>query len=150
MPKTPDEIKKAMAYCVEPYCPGEKCPYWDAESCAQDKTYDALALIQQLEAELRVTKANHQHTIDIAEKQKEQIQKLKSVIVKLNKERVPEWISVEEMLPERDKEVLCFFVYPDSTTVCQNVYYGNGHWLGEGSFVTHWMPLPEPPKEVEK
>ena len=59
----------------------------------------------------------------------------------------PRWISVEERLPERDKDVLCFFRYPDSTTVCQNVYYGNGHWLGEGSFVTHWMPIPQPPEE---
>ena len=63
---------------------------------------------------------------------------------------MPRWISVEERMPERDKEVLCFFVYPDSTTVCQNVYYGNGHWLGEGSFVTHWMPLPEPPEMKEE
>lgn len=58
MPKTPDEIKKAMEYCVGPYCPGEKCPYWKAESCAQDKTYDALALIQQLEADKKRTMEN--------------------------------------------------------------------------------------------
>lgn len=50
MTKTPDEFKKAMAYCIEPYCPGEKCPYYHAESCAQDKTYDALAYIQHLES----------------------------------------------------------------------------------------------------
>lgn len=49
--KTPDEIKKGLTYCVEPFCPGEKCPYSSAESCAQDKTYEAIAYIQQLEAE---------------------------------------------------------------------------------------------------
>lgn len=63
--------------------------------------------------------------------------------------QVPKWISVKERLPEKDEEVLCFFVYPDLTTMCQNVYYGGGRWLGEGNFVTHWMPLPEPPKELK-
>ena len=45
------------------------------------------AKVQQLEAELKDTKANHQHTIDIAERQKSQIDKLKKVIVRLNAER---------------------------------------------------------------
>ena len=48
---TPDEIKKGLEYCVQLACPLEECPYYDAESCAQDKTYDALAYIQQLETE---------------------------------------------------------------------------------------------------
>lgn len=51
MQKTPDEIKKALEYCVQLACPLEECPYYDAESCAQDKTYDALTYIQQLETE---------------------------------------------------------------------------------------------------
>lgn len=49
--KTPDEIKKALEYCVQLCCPLDECPYYNAESCAQDKTYDALAYIQQLETE---------------------------------------------------------------------------------------------------
>lgn len=27
-------------------------------------------------------------------------------------------------------------------------YHGNGHWFANQS-VTHWIPLPQPPKEVE-
>ena len=60
---------------------------------------------------------------------------------------IPRWISVKERMPDRETKVLCFYRYPDITTVCQNYYYGNGHWLSEGCMVTHWMPLPEPPKE---
>lgn len=60
---------------------------------------------------------------------------------------VARWISVKERLPKRDEEVLCLFMYPEGRNVCQNVYYGGGHWLGEGDHVTHWMPLPELPKE---
>ncbi len=168
MTKTPNKIKKGLEVCglenVSCNSVG-RCPY-ESEFCdyggvlkadtlafirhLEAHNSELLKKIEQFQAELRDAKENHQHTIDIAERQKFQIGKLKTVIVKMNKERAQSWISVEERLPERDKDVLCFFRHPDSTTVCQNVYYGNGHWLGEGSFVTHWMPLPEPPKEEEK
>ena len=62
-----------------------------------------------------------------------------------------EWISVKDRLPERRTYVLCYFKYePESpNVVVENYYHGGGHWLSEGSHVTHWMPLPEPPKESE-
>ena len=84
---------------------------------------------------------------DIITKQERRRANYESEIWQL-KQQMPRWISVEERLPERDKEVLCLFVYPEGTSVCQNVYYGSGHWLGEGDHVTHWMPLPELPKEA--
>lgn len=63
-----------------------------------------------------------------------------------------EWISVEDRLPEARTRVLCYFKaeqdYPD--LVCENFYYGGGHWLSEGSRATHWMPLPELPTENSK
>lgn len=90
--KTPDEIKKGLECCSSEamFCAPEdpKCSYdCDSEECICRLMRDSLALIQQLEAELADEKSNHQHTIDIAEKQKEQIYKLKKVIVRLNKER---------------------------------------------------------------
>ncbi len=74
-----------------------------------------------------------------------------------------EWISVKEQLPHNDDEVLIFV----SNDIVQ-AYLKNGIWKGsvmvtdnmndgyvhdreickQGSpfdFVTHWMPLPEPP-----
>lgn len=137
--KKPEEIKKAMVYCVELYCPGEKCPYYHAESCAQDKTYDALALIQQLE------------------------------------DQVPRWISVEEKLPEGEDPVLIlvketehYGLHKEKSKVyyCQYLaYWDDEEWYttwcngcrkitdtanepnADDYEVTHWMPLPEAPKE---
>ena len=69
-----------------------------------------------------------------------------------------EWISVEDRLPEEDARVLAFcgrrseilyyrrkrsgdgcFMYQDELGLLTELY---------GSIITHWMPLPEPPKEV--
>ena len=52
MTKTPDEIKKGLECCSEDGC--KKCPYWEDCNMADgfsELAGDALALIQQLEAE---------------------------------------------------------------------------------------------------
>lgn len=60
------------------------------------------------------------------------------------------WISVKDRLPETEDHVLCC---TESKTGRQNVlvgYYMGGLWrCGMNSNVTHWMPLPEPPKEEQ-
>ena len=61
---------------------------------------------------------------------------------------VPRWISVEERLPEGEciaigwqDEMLIGYVYRSGTGyACES----DGEYLMD---VTHWMPLPEPPKE---
>ena len=65
---------------------------------------------------------------------------------------VQEWISVKDRLPEADKYVLvitagglfktarCNF-YKNGTEVC----WATNDGLGEKA-ITHWMPLPQPPK----
>ena len=59
------------------------------------------------------------------------------------------WISVKDRLPEKNTRVLCYFKFePESPDVIsENTYHSGGLWLSEGSKVTHWMPLPEPPKK---
>jgi hypothetical protein len=50
--KTPDEIKKGLAYCARLVCPLDECPFYKIEgSCALAKNLEALAYIQQLERE---------------------------------------------------------------------------------------------------
>lgn len=67
----------------------------------------------------------------------------------------PEWISVKDRLPEAGKILV---------TDGETVTISNGAWLyrslegktrvpanyGAGLTVTHWMPLPEPPKEEKQ
>ena len=57
------------------------------------------------------------------------------------------WISVKDRLPENDNHVLCC---TETKKGMKNViigYYMNGAWrCGMNSNVTHWMPMPEPPK----
>lgn len=71
---------------------------------------------------------------------------------------IPRWISVEERLPEKKEYVLCW--YDDGFgkkwhTVGRMMDSVGNRWDldvfhgydEDGVTVTHWMPLPEPPKE---
>ena len=128
--KTPEAIKKGLECCMkasEEAC--DHCPY--SKGCEQFEAgnlyRDALAYITQLEA------------------------------------RVPKWISVKDRLPEPSTYVLALTA-PGALSVGQNVIVADYiHPKREecGVFViaytpyedqyilpvTHWMPLPEPPKE---
>ena len=60
----------------------------------------------------------------------------------------PQWISVKDRLPDEGKYVLVWesqgFAYCDEM-IC-------GIWnigANNGAIITHWMPLPEPPKEED-
>jgi hypothetical protein len=63
---------------------------------------------------------------------------------------VQEWISVKDRLPEKKGT---FLVCTKNDFYCTKniakVRFYDGEWHGTGgiwSNVTHWMPLPEPPK----
>lgn len=71
------------------------------------------------------------------------------------KEAQPKWISVEDRLPEPFVSVL---VYMPEELPCPPVHEGyrtrDGRWysayfIRDLDQVTHWMPLPQPPKEEE-
>ena len=63
------------------------------------------------------------------------------------KQSVGEWISVEERLPQECTQVI---VCDEDWTVGEAFYYKEDRfeWIDSEklAFVTHWMPLPEPPK----
>ena len=63
------------------------------------------------------------------------------------------WIPVSERLPEEHVLVLCRW-----RRMSEEAFYGFARYQGGGTWyvsnegmptVTHWMPLPEPPKECE-
>lgn len=66
----------------------------------------------------------------------------------------PKWIPVTERLPEINKQVLCF---DSHNRIFMGGYLGANYKKGVACFrdtavgfgrgTTHWMPLPEPPKE---
>lgn len=121
---TPEEIKNGLKIC-RGECAGNRpyCPYDKyGNGCEDTLNRDALAYIHLLE--------NHINELT---------------------ERVaqPRWISVEERLPEENgKYIVC--------TAKGSVYCTKFSIGVHGSFhtdmythISHWMPLPEPPKEAK-
>lgn len=47
---TPDELKRFAKICTKGIC-GERCPHYERENCVEIMMTDALAYIEQLEAE---------------------------------------------------------------------------------------------------
>ena len=62
--------------------------------------------------------------------------------------RAPQWISVEDKLPDENRDYLCAFddgtieTYPFDAVEHLCIWGSNSGRFG----VTHWMELPEPPK----
>lgn len=70
------------------------------------------------------------------------------------------WISVKERLPQDEKPVLTYYGFDHGDgdlgmkfmgTLSYFCFDPNPHWqhASHNLVVTHWMPLPEPPKEEE-
>ena len=124
--KTQDEIKKWMECCTHGTC--NSCPYFGDECDSDREVIDTLEYIQQLE---------------------HQIGELTEKVAQLEAAQ-PKWISVEERLPDEPGEVLacvygriCIAWYSNR---CFETPSGMVFYACENA-VTHWMPLPEPPKE---
>lgn len=67
-----------------------------------------------------------------------------------NLKRERRWIPVTERLPEPFETVLvCYQREGRYGTSCGHYYLDRGTtiWKASGIIPTHWMPLPEPPKE---
>ena len=145
MMKTPDEIKKGLEIvvngCLTCDCCITGCPY-DMEchpmnedtnvDIPKQMTADAIAYIQQLENHIR----------DITKK------------VAQLEEAQPMWISVEVDLPAH--AITPCLIYADGTIELadwSHDKYGLEWWFYvDGEYetgVTHWMALPEAPKEGE-
>lgn len=66
-----------------------------------------------------------------------------------------EWISVHDRLPELEKEVLVYDSFGNMyigliTDGWKGLYWVDEECINISDIVTHWMPLPEPPKDFNK
>lgn len=62
---------------------------------------------------------------------------------------VQEWIPVSERLPQDMQERVLVTTDCDTPVGNQKIdtdRFRNAEWVRYGSHVTHWMPLPQPPK----
>lgn len=64
-----------------------------------------------------------------------------------------EWISVDDRLPEDFESHESFYIVSSKGLVCfSTAFFKDGEFWSSKDFVgltdvTHWMPLPEPPKD---
>ncbi len=68
------------------------------------------------------------------------------------KAKKPEWISVKDRLPDSNNVVFAC-IDDGQCKIVRSAYvssYGEWKWIERHQTVTHWMPLPKPPKEEEQ
>lgn len=66
---------------------------------------------------------------------------------------VQEWISVEDELPEKWRYVLALNEYDEESLEPCVAYIDDKGWIAGGIVgckITHWIPLPELPKQKKK
>jgi hypothetical protein len=81
------------------------------------------------------------------DKRKELLDKISEL---QNDNEVKRWISCKERMPDKDEFVLCYC----RANITVVLYWNGYNWYSADSyngylsgFVTHWMPLPEPPEK---
>lgn len=134
-----EELIKALRTCTNPDKCCEDCGFFD--KCYKNTEHFSIEE-QAADAieKLKILADNGEATYEIMVRQTSYIEKLK--------QKIPHWIPVTERLPEPETDVLSFRIYgsfSQMSEVTMNEMKKNGEWCYEG--VTHWMPLPEPPKE---
>ena len=71
--------------------------------------------------------------------------------VEAAKKLAPEWIPVSERLPDEDEWVWCYGPNRGCEEACRSKYWDGWIAIDKKNLVadayTHWMPLPEPPKQ---
>ena len=125
---TGQEIAQALRQCAKSDCSScGMCPIFPDRECVEHLATAAASLIERLTAENAALR-----------------------------EKVPQWISVEEKLPaDYIKRYLIAFKDAGGSIVDAARYIpGLGweccNWEVPQGLITHWMPLPEAPEEGDK
>lgn len=135
-----DELITALRTCVDKDKDCSVCPYF--ERCMNNTSGKLAAMVDAADAieELSlVAESNERSAARWAETAGKAV------------EQIPRWIPVTERLPQEREWVLC----QCRAKIRMVLRLQNGYWHQDSrhefmsGFVTHWMPLPEPPKEEE-
>lgn len=132
--KTPEEIKSGLeCWAKELECTGRSCPYWDTFSCGQKIGQDALEYINELEAK-------QQKWISVDDKDPE------FPCITYDGENPPEIPHEIHTLIKGDGEKRHFSYDPFEM---EKFFLDHGQDVDMFAMthITHWMPVPKPPKE---
>lgn len=162
---TDKEIIRALRLCgkIDSNC--RECKLWGDDRCVEHLAGAAADLIERLTAENVVLPDGQASAIESLRKEIE----WKDMVIALAqkeqakaeaerdalREKVPQWISVEDRLPEvwknEENDVLVnYMIYaPEFGADIGNYHAKAKRWLCMAipCTVTHWMPLPEAPEE---
>lgn len=162
--KSPEEIKKGLAYCdsrdhMHNGCAGG-CPYWrDEYGChSTEMKIDALGYIQQLEeriAKLDKLASSRLRRMKLFRERasmyiKECVQ-LRNRVKKLE-EQAQQWVSVKDRLPKRVPGRYLVSLHGEIYATMWEYDAWNEKYAFKIDHetipgVTHWMKVSEPPKE---
>lgn len=140
----PEELVNALRCTSTPGGPTgdcEMCPYYRRENLNDE-------LKEKLGTDTWTSCDIDKVGMDAAD----QIERDQNEIAEL-REKLPKWISVKERLPiDRLKKYLVAFRDAGGSIVDMARYFPSDGWTCDNwdvpqNLITHWMPLPEPPKE---
>ena len=149
-----DELVKALRHCIDPDTTCDGCPRGGNNGLCADMLYrEAADAIEALQAEVE----------SLDESCKKQLLAMASHVAELQATQ-PHWVSVEDELPDDRIWVLVWHTGYKTAKKAKFIRYitpeflfdgGGGAWQLDGwsdneGHVTHWMPLPEPPQEVQE
>ena len=127
-----DELIKRLRNCATQAAPCKTCDMMENVSCTDTLMKQAADAIEELKAEVDAYR-------------KAMTDEHNKAALLMWKYR---WIPVKERLPEQNGKYLAFALEEGNT-----MDFYDGHWMLCGTdyrrHVTHWMPLPELPKDGE-
>lgn len=140
----PEELVKALRCTATPGGPTgdcEMCPYYRRENL-NDELKEKLGTDTWTSCDIDKVGMD---AADQIERDQKEIEALRA--------KLPKWISVKERLPiDRLKKYLVAFRDTGGSIVDMARYFPSDGWTCDNwdvpqNLITHWMPLPEPPKE---
>jgi hypothetical protein len=157
----PDEVTEFLR-CNGKNCDGSCAGQLDYLAVEDCQTWRVHGYVEELEKRVAHLEALNQQNLSVITMQERTRARLGERISELEAQ-VPRWISVEERLPEDDANVLVYAIdNNENSCIAMTSYTHNLHgfhiegWRSPWQYffnehtITHWMPLPEPPKEEHK